>query len=446
MITAIRCENFRCFKDTGTLKLAPITILVGENNSGKSAIIQSLHLPALALGSEDPSIRLKLLHQDYDYGSFKDIVFRHNEKEFITMSYEMLISKPRNADRRRTLEPVIMRLTYGYLSKRKEIYLHNFVIEDSDGERLKISPRRYTDAIGVLMRNHEEKSPFLSRLIGRKGFTFQLKYEQISLITRIYDKYPEEIANKLFLNLGNIFALVNLFNQSFNKIYHLGPLRIPPSRTYMYSGELVERLGMKGEFALQKYSALRKRNRKEDREKTKLIDESLYKLGFINEFTPQKIGTRHYEFWTKHNKSLLKANLADTGFGTSQVLPVIVSLFTSPDGSTLLFEQPEIHLHPAAQAELGSIFARACSPKKRILIETHSENMILRIRTEVAKGTLKPDDVLFYYTLPKKLGHKVLSISLNEDGEFSRTWPKGFFEENYIESLELSRARHSKKQ
>lgn len=119
-----------------------------------------------------------------------------------------------------------------------------------------------------------------------------------------------------------------------------------------------------------------------------------------------------------------------------------VSLYTSPPGSTLLYEQPEIHLHPAAQAELGSVFARACSPDKRIVIETHSENLILRIQTEVAKGNLKPEDVTFYYVQPNSSGHQVIPIPLNEKGEFLAEWPKGFFEENYQESLKLSQARH----
>lgn len=190
------------------------------------------------------------------------------------------------------------------------------------------------------------------------------------------------------------------------------------------------------------YSALVKRRKKEDREKIVCVKDALYQLGFLQKLDIRQIEARHFEFWTQHAESAFQANLADTGFGASQVLPVLMSLFTSPAGSTLLFEQPEIHLHPAAQAELGSVFAKARSLKKRIVVETHSEPLILRIQTEVAKGNLSPKEVRIYYIQPDRAGHKVINIPLSEKGEFLVPWPKGFFEENYRESEKLARARH----
>jgi hypothetical protein len=445
MIVSLRCENFRCFRDTGLLELAPITILVGENNSGKSAIIQALHLPALTLQSEDPGVCLKLLHQDYDYGSFRDLVFQHNEDKSVTLSFgaiaEVNVVKGKKL---KTQEmQAILHLTYGYLPKRKEIYLAQFVIEDSEGKRLTIRLDKYTGATRVLMRNHEDKAAYLSsRLFIRKGPLFELRFDPYELDKRLTRKYGEEISSELMLETFTNVQLIREFEFAFRKIYHLGPLRTPPSRTYLYSGEMAAKIGRSGEAALQIYSALLKRGKREDREKVSSINKALYQLGFIKNLDVQEAGPMHYEFWTQHKVSSFRANLADTGFGASQVLPVIVSLYTSSPGSTLLYEQPEIHLHPAAQAELGSIFVKACSPKKNIVIETHSENLILRIQTEVAKGKLRPEDVRFYYTLPNSKGHKVIPIPLNTKGEFLAEWPKGFFEEGYQESLKLSKARH----
>ena len=76
------------------------------------------------------------------------------------------------------------------------------------------------------------------------------------------------------------------------------------------------------------------------------------------------------------------------------------------------------------------------------MVETHSEPLILRIQTEVAKAKLSPKDVRIYYMQPARLGHRVIPIPLNKKGEFLAEWPKGFFEENYRESVKLSRARH----
>lgn len=444
MIVSLRCENFRCFRDTGMLELAPITLLVGENNSGKSSILQALQLPALTLQSEDPGVCLKLLHQDYDYGSFEDVVFQHDESKVVTLSFGATIDVNVMRGKKLSSETmqVMLRLTYGYLPKRKEIYLDRFVIEDSKGERLNIRQDKYSNSKKILVRDHKDESAYLSRLIERRGFLFQPRLDPFSTFTRLRRKFGEKSAGKLFNDIFLDIQLIGGFTSSLRKVHLLGPLRVPPSRTYLYSGEMADRVGPKGDLALQNYSALLKRGKKEDIEKVKSINNALYQLGFIKKLDVQKIGTRHYEFWTQHKESSFRANLADTGFGASQVLPVVVSLYTSPPGSTLLYEQPEIHLHPAAQAELGSVFARAYSPKKIIVIETHSENLILRIQTEVAKGNLKPNDVTIYYIQPNSSGHRVIPIPLNEKGKFLAEWPKGFFEENYQESLKLSKARH----
>jgi len=444
MIVSLRCENFRCFRDTGLLELAPITILVGENNSGKSAIIQALHLPALTLQSEDPGVCLKLLHQDYDYGSFKDLVFQHKEGESVTLSFGAIAEvKVLGGKKLRTEKmQATLRLTYGYLPKRKEIYLDRFVIEDSEGKRLTIRPDKYTGSTMVLMRNHEDKAAYLSRLFIRKGPFFGPRHSPYELFVRLRRKYDRKTSNKLFADIMANDQSMGEFLYDFRRIYHLGPLRIPPSRSYLYTGEITDKVGARGAAALQIYSALLKRGKREDREKVSSINKALYQLGFIKNLDVQKVGPMYYEFWTQHKASSFRANLADTGFGASQVIPVIISLYTSSPGSTLLYEQPEIHLHPAAQAELGSVFADACLPEKRIVIETHSENLILRIQTEVAKGKLRPEDVRFYYTRPDSKGHKVIPIPLDEKGKFLAKWPKGFFEEGYQESLKLSRARH----
>lgn len=443
MITSLRCENFRCFRDTGTIELAPLTLLVGENNSGKSAITQALHLPAHTLDSEDPAVCLRLSSLDYDYGSFKDAVFQHDESLPLTLTFGTTVdvSERRGGKLKKRKEKVKVRLTYGYLLKRKEIYLDEFVIEDSQGERLSVRQSKYTEGKRVTMRGYKAQSLFIARLMERRGFTFEPRYDPFTTYARVEAKYDKDTARKLFGDVFLNFQLAESFISSFRKLRLLGPLRDPARRTYLYTGELAAWVGPKGERALPMYSALIKRAKRDDVQKVHAINNALYQLGFIKKWDLRRVEARYYEFWTQHKASLLLANLADTGFGASQVLPVIVSLYTSPPGSTLVYQQPEVHLHPAAQAELGSVFARACTREKAVVIETHSENLILRILTEVAKGKLKQQDVRIYYMQPKRSGHQVLAMPLDNKGRFMREWPKGFFEENYIESLNLFRAR-----
>ncbi len=130
----------------------------------------------------------------------------------------------------------------------------------------------------------------------------------------------------------------------------------------------------------------------------------------------------------------------DVGIGISQVLPVLVAAYGSA-GKILTMEQPEIHLHPALQAELGDVFVQSAlgGQKNRFILETHSEHLILRILRRIRETTegelpaeLKPiraEDVAVLYVSPGRDGCKVVEIPINPDGEFAEPWPNGFFPE-----------------
>jgi len=130
----------------------------------------------------------------------------------------------------------------------------------------------------------------------------------------------------------------------------------------------------------------------------------------------------------------------DVGIGISQVLPVLVTTYASKE-KVIAIEQPEIHLHPALQAELGDLFIHSAlgGNGNTLLLETHSEHIILRILRrirETAEGELPegltpvtPNQVSVLYVEPGKEGSEVIHIPVNEDGEFERPWPRGFFAE-----------------
>ena len=135
------------------------------------------------------------------------------------------------------------------------------------------------------------------------------------------------------------------------------------------------------------------------------------------------------------------------GIGVSQVLPIIVQCILSAD-KTLLIEQPELHLHPAQQAELGDLFIEASlgENKNTFLIETHSEHLILRIMRRIRETyngnlpeglpAISPNDVAVLYVEPDgKNGSIIREMPLNERGELVKAWPGGFFEEGLREVL-----------
>src|SRR5207245_6950115 len=110
-------------------------------------------------------------------------------------------------------------------------------------------------------------------------------------------------------------------------------------------------------------------------------------------------------------------NLVDVGYGVSQVLPILVDILQRPAANELfLLQQPEVHLHPRAQSELGSFFAGQAGRKRRFVIETHSDHLVDRVRMEVRRRTLRPKDVSLLYFEREKHGAMIHNIELDKDG------------------------------
>jgi len=130
-------------------------------------------------------------------------------------------------------------------------------------------------------------------------------------------------------------------------------------------------------------------------------------------------------------------NLIDVGYGVSQALPILVeTLQRASQFETFLIQQPEVHLHPKAQAELGSFFANQTDPKRRFVIETHSDYLVDRIRMEVRRRLLEPEDVSLLYFERGKSGTTIHNLELDRNGTITNP-PPGFRQFFLKEELDL---------
>ena len=133
----------------------------------------------------------------------------------------------------------------------------------------------------------------------------------------------------------------------------------------------------------------------------------------------------------------------DVGVGISQLLPVVVGALDLNRPTNTAIEQPELHVHPSLQVELGDLFAQQASNGGVFLIETHSEHLLLRIMRRMRQTSddtlpegaprLRPEDVAVFFVEPDGAETLVREMPLNERGELVKAWPGGFFEEDLRE-------------
>ena len=145
-----------------------------------------------------------------------------------------------------------------------------------------------------------------------------------------------------------------------------------------------------------------------------LFDEIFIRRLGRYEFEPFQVEVRK---WGKRRKGA-KRNLIDVGYGVSQVLPLLVDLLDPSGASLFLVQQPEVHLHPSAQAALASLFCTIAASGRQLIVETHSEYIIDRVRMDIRDRTtaLKPDDVSVLFFERTDLDVHIHSLRFDEQG------------------------------
>jgi len=133
--------------------------------------------------------------------------------------------------------------------------------------------------------------------------------------------------------------------------------------------------------------------------------------------------------------------LTDVGFGVSQVLPVITLLLYVPEGSTVILEQPEIHLHPLAQAELADVIINTARNRNlQVIVESHSEHLLLRLQRRVAEASLSADDCKLYFCRSADGESLLEPLALDEYGNIGN-WPEHFMGDAFGETYAAEKAR-----
>jgi predicted ATPase len=166
-----------------------------------------------------------------------------------------------------------------------------------------------------------------------------------------------------------------------------------------------------------------------------IIADWLTQMRLIETFEVKPIskGRKEYEVILRTKGARSEVKLTDVGFGISQVLPVIVECFYVQPNSVVIFEQPEIHLHPSVQADLADLFLEAIITREhghprnvQFIVESHSEHFLRRLQRRIAEGLVPHQSVAMYFCEPGQTGSTIRRLEIDQFGRIAN-WPKDFF-------------------
>ena len=225
-------------------------------------------------------------------------------------------------------------------------------------------------------------------------------------------------------------ALDSVTDAYAQPVVSLPPMRTPPRRSY------ISAMASEASYAEQVVASLGEvaRSKPEQWQKLKSSLERFGRhTGLFSEISVRKLGNKEQDPFSIQVRTRGKLmNIADVGYGVSQVLPLFVMLSQSQSPTTYLMQQPEVHLHPTAQAALGDLFADFVSQKNsgRVIAETHSDYLIDRIRLAVRSGTLGREKVAIHFFRKYQHNTFVSEIKLDENGNYDD--PPSDFREFFI--------------
>lgn len=436
MLTELRIENFKAWPDTGPIHLAPLTVFFGANSSGKSSLHQLLLMLRQTIESPD---RRRVLHTGdpgtpVELGSFDDVVFRHDSDA--TLSFSLAWTLQRRLEIRDARSDV----AYSGDSMR----FAGAIRETATGQ-LMVKEMRYalvdTGAARVTigMRPREGKRGKYELFAEDYGLTRNQGRPWDLPPPDHFHGFPDE-AVAYFQNTAFTSDLTLALDRALGALTYLGPLRDRPRRLYTWSGEEPDHVGWRGERSIEAILAARQRMihpgyRRKGQPFEQVIARWLRSMGLIQSFEVQAIGDRRkeYEVRVKTVGSREDVLLTDIGFGVSQVLPVLVQCFYAEAGSTVILEQPEIHLHPAVQTDLADLFIEAVQARERgedrnlqLIVESHSEHFLRRLMRRVAEGRIAPDSLALYFCRPTGAGSRIEPLQVDLFGNILN-WPDDFF-------------------
>jgi len=452
MFTQMRLRNFKSWADTGPFVLKPITGLFGTNSSGKTSLLQALLLMKQTSESSDRNLVLHFGDKTtpVNLGDLASVLYTHNVDSLLSLEFEWS-----------TPEPFVVKDT----KKKNRTVVSDSAVRFSVDVRATPSSRDGRMAVQRMLYAVGEAEFFMERNAkGKSDYHLGSSSSDFTFIHSVGRKWPlpapvrsygfPDQVRAYFQNAGFLADLELAFEERLRSLYYLGPLRAYPERRYTWAGAQPTDVGRAGESVVDALLASAERGEKisrgAGRKRVTLqeyVAEWLKKLGLIHEFRVRPIaeGSQVFQVVVKRTADAPEVLITDVGFGVSQILPVLVLCFYVPEGSTIILEQPEIHLHPSVQAGLADVLIDAWQKRSvQIILESHSEHLLRRLQRRVAEEEVTTNDIGLYFCMNEKGGSRATPLHLDLFGSI-QNWPEGFFGDEFGEIAAITEARMRRK-
>ena len=414
----ITLTNFRCFHTEQRARLAPLTLLVGENSTGKTSLLAMIRAVWDCMrGHTLPNFK----EAPFDLGSFEEIAHQQSEGSKPAFAFEINVQADQSSQAEFVFQkegtipvPVYIRLAENgsWIEERRDSGMKHL---------MRVGTHRGTWELPLDFLDKSKILPLLDRrrlisIFLLRGFPSENEEGREPIPV---DESPA-FSKKDFRLIDGMKLMEYAFTQ--DRPFASAPVRSNPRRTYDPATPTPDPEGdhipmLLANLAIDNPGEWK--NLKQGLEKfgssAGIFDEIDVKRFAKSGSAPFQIQVRKYG--RKRQKGP-KRNLIDVGYGVSQVLPIVTELLLQDVSRMALLQQPEVHLHPSAQAALGSLFCEIAGQGRQLVIETHSDHLMDRVRMDVRDGktNLKPDDVSILFFERKDLSVQIHSIRLDEEG------------------------------
>jgi len=415
MSVRLQFEGIRCFSEAQDAIVRPLTLLVGENGSGKSTFLALCQIASSISDSYDEEFPCDFNEPPFLLGAFEQIASYRGGRAGRSKSFSIAVSVD-DGDRSGSI-----RADFMSKSGQPSLRAWRLAVGNSTWE-VTFNGSRETVSLAVESAQGRHRVPDAPRTMLSGLLDLPLRNLAGEPELKFLETLFSESEWESFITIP--VSIRQWFGQ---RRYALAPIRTSPRRTYDPVNSKSKPEGPHVPMLLSLLSRCTAKNQwTELRGELGEIGSKPGLFEGIEVIRKGKKGSDPLQIGVKSGGP--RFNLIGVGYGASQALPSLADILQRPAANeTFLLQQPEVHLHPRAQAELGSFFAQQAGEKRRFVIETHSDHLVDRVRMEVRRGTLRPDDVSLLYFERRKHGATIHNLDLDKGGSITNA-PDGFRE------------------